>query len=290
MQKQSKYRLYAGFLWLLKINYKKINRKSQLLNDEEEEYDRMIDTIVEGFNSGINIDSANDKLGINKFKLEYFLYGLSEMKFTLNEIELFLNHREKIEERLDFLINSRINKKEQIELDKLLTQTIKTIGNLKINLEIIFYELINNNISHIITQFEHYEMLVVPRNRYYIPLNLGTQYEYDINNPRYIQTKVITTPLAMNKNSVNHYLENIKNNNQALDKFYGSNEKNNGRRNSKSRSKSKRKTETLKVEANTKEQTLIVLQKNLLRNIGKKPDDDFILQKKKNINKQNALK
>jgi len=62
------------------------------MNENEKEYDQMIDVLIDGFNSVIDISNGNDKKSINAYKIEYYLHGLSEMKFMLNELELMKNH------------------------------------------------------------------------------------------------------------------------------------------------------------------------------------------------------
>lgn len=171
-----------------------------------------------------------------------------------------------------------------------ITTTITTLF-----FRIIFYELVNFDITHSATSFQHYEMIMVPRQRYYIPLYLGEKLEYSHNknnvNEKFIQTKIISTPMVVNTGTVNSYLERVKNKNNAVKSFFGDN---------KSKSKSKSKNKTIvedpfknfasKLSTENIDKSYIVIKKNLLRDIGQKPDDEFMLHKKKIINKQSALK
>ncbi len=145
--------------------------------------------------------------------------------------------------------------------------------------------------------FQHYEMIMVPRERYFIPLYLGDKLEYNNNknknNEKFIQTKVISTPMVVNTGTVNSYLEKVKNKNSIVKSFFGEN-------NNKSKSKSKSKNRstvddpfknfTKKLSTENIDKSYVVIKKNLLRDIGEKPEDEFMLQKKKIINKQSALK
>ena len=80
------------FEWLIKINYMKLSRKSYLLNNNEDDYDKMIEAILEGFYKFIVIDRHNDKDEINIYKVEYFLVGLIELKYLMNDLSIFKNY------------------------------------------------------------------------------------------------------------------------------------------------------------------------------------------------------
>lgn len=163
-QKTSKYKIYGSLLWQLKVNYKKINRYSEYLdlsdlinNDEyiscynpsdniEEEYDRMIDTIVNGFNSELDIDTGNDINNYNIFLIEYFLYGLSELKYTLNEIQHLNNELNQLNINnkksnnnysMTYINNNKIDysNNQYTSSDDIVKKINKSIGNLKLNLE-----------------------------------------------------------------------------------------------------------------------------------------------------------
>lgn len=148
----------------------------------------------------------------------------------------------------------------------------------------MFYEIINYNINHKPSSFDHYELICVPIRRYHIPLYLGERKEYNYNNPKYIQTKVITTPMAINKDTVNEYLIK-KNQKEGLNTFFNTTKK------KSSKSKSKNKDLILKdtLSGETKKNNYLIVKKNMLRNIGPKPDDEFVLQKNKIRNKQKAI-
>lgn len=135
IHKKSKFHLYASLLWQLNVNFKKLYRKSYLIESNETEYDNAIETMISGFNSVINLNSANDKNKFNKYKIEYFLYGLTEMKFNLNELEELKTIKEKIENKLDYLFSVNKDRNMQIQLDKSLVLVNKRIADININLE-----------------------------------------------------------------------------------------------------------------------------------------------------------
>lgn len=120
----------------------------------------------------------------------------------------------------------------------------------------------NWNIKHKSLDFKHYELMMVPRTRYHIPLYLGDEKEYDLKNPRFIQEKKVFTPMVMNQQTINNFLRKdlitqVK------------------------RSKSKKKEED--------EKPAFIVKKTLLRDPGSKLEDEFVLEKKKVVNRKNAI-
>lgn len=208
----SKYKLYAIFMWLIRVSYNKINRKSSLFNNNEEEYDNMIMSLIEGFHSEYKLEEGNlskSDSEMNIYKMEYILHGLLELKYIIKDILDYRSQVQIIDKRINYLITQRINIKEQIELDKYKNKMIKLISNMELNVEIIFYEIIDYDIYFKPTNNEQKLYERVPLSRYYIPMNFG---ERIVENPiDYRHEKKIALPMVMNQKMINIYLDNIKN-------------------------------------------------------------------------------
>jgi hypothetical protein len=127
--KHSKYRLYGMIEWLIKINYMKLNRKSYLLNNNEDDYDKMIDAILSGFYKFMIIDKHNDKDNINIYRVEYFLVGLMEMKYLLNDLSLFKNYHTVITGKKEYFMEKQKRNvtKENMEILNDLEQVLKML-------------------------------------------------------------------------------------------------------------------------------------------------------------------
>lgn len=93
--------------WLIKMNYMKLTRKSYLLNNNEDDYDKMIEAILTGFYKFMIIDKHNDSNNINIYKVEYFLVGLMEMKYLLNDLALFKNYHTVITARKEYYMEKQ---------------------------------------------------------------------------------------------------------------------------------------------------------------------------------------
>jgi len=129
--KASVYRYYAAFLFILKIYYKKLDRKSYLFGklegvNLEDEYDKMLDAIIFGLDHFIDFDSKTDIRGFNCYKNEYFLFLISEIKYNLNELKNLQKIQREIESKL-------------IEKQELENQQIKMKYQEK------YYSIMNNN-------------------------------------------------------------------------------------------------------------------------------------------------
>jgi len=127
--KHSKYRMYGMIEWLIKINYLKLSRKSYLLNNDEDEYDKMIEAILAGFYKFMIIDKHNDKDDINIYRVEYFLVGLVELKYLLNDLSLFKNYHTIIQNSKNHYMEKqrRVVSKENIEVLNDLEQVISML-------------------------------------------------------------------------------------------------------------------------------------------------------------------
>jgi len=111
--KASVFRYYAAFLFILKIYYKKLDRKTYLLGKIEglnidEEYDKMIEAVILGLNHFIDLDQKNDENGFNCYKVEYFLFLISEIKYNLNELKNLQKIEKEIENKIQ---NENLNSK-----------------------------------------------------------------------------------------------------------------------------------------------------------------------------------
>ena len=127
--KHSKYKMYGMIEWLIKIKYMKINRKSYLLNNNEDDYDNMIEAVLTGFYKFMIIDKHNDKDDINIYRVEYFLVGLLELKYLLNDLCLFRNYLTLIKNSKNHFIDKQKKgvSKENMEILNDLEQIIKML-------------------------------------------------------------------------------------------------------------------------------------------------------------------
>ncbi|MCQ2816495.1 MAG: hypothetical protein MJ252_04425, partial [archaeon] len=195
-----KYHMYAAISYLLKVYYRKIKRKSYLIRlplteDEiEKEYDLFLDSMIQGFESktGMDYADANDKNGNNAYLSEYFLYCLKEVKYALNEIEFNM----KILNELSQFDNlpKEDSKYNQIKLFQ---------NNLKKANEQLLKEAMITGDEVIKSEPKPPEnkksdIYTVPRNKYYIPIELGEKYEKDIHNTKYIMTEKVSYPMIIN--------------------------------------------------------------------------------------------
>ena len=121
--------MYGMIEWLIKINYLKLSRKSYLLNNDEDEYDKMIEAILAGFYKFMIIDKHNDKDDINIYRVEYFLVGLVELKYLLNDLSLFKNYHTIIQNSKNHYMEKqrRVVSKENIEVLNDLEQVISML-------------------------------------------------------------------------------------------------------------------------------------------------------------------
>lgn len=117
------------FEWLIKINYMKLSRKSYLLNNNEDDYDKMIEAILEGFYKFIVIDRHNDKDEINIYKVEYFLVGLIELKYLMNDLSIFKNYHITIMKKKQQFLDKQKKNKESTQVINELEQVIKMLEN-----------------------------------------------------------------------------------------------------------------------------------------------------------------
>lgn len=119
------------FEWLLKINYMKLHRKSYLLNNNEDDYDKMIEAILEGFYKFMIIDKYNDKDEFNIYKVEYFLVGLLELKYLLNDLSLFKNYHNTVTKKKQHFFDKQKKNvsKENIEIINELEQVQHMLEN-----------------------------------------------------------------------------------------------------------------------------------------------------------------
>lgn len=106
-------------------------------------------------------------------------------------------------------------------------------------------------------------MIFVPRNRYYIPLNIGRNIEYNLDNNKYIVNKPIKIPMVMNSHSIKKYFDKVVVN-----------------------SKSKNKLKKYDNDVNSK----AIVKYNLLRDPGIKLEEEFSLQRKKLKKEKEELK
>ena len=131
--------------WLIKINYMKLNRKSYLLNSNEDDYDKMIEAILSGFYKFMIIDKHNDKDNINIYKVEYFLVGLLEMKYLINDLSIFKNYHSTITNKKHNILENQKKSfsKENIEILNELEQILKmletTLNLLNMDIEYIIF-------------------------------------------------------------------------------------------------------------------------------------------------------
>ena len=121
--------MYGMIEWLIKIKYTKLNRKSYLLNNNEDDYDKMIEALLEGFYKFMIIDKHNDNDEINIYRVEYFLVGLLELKYLLNDLSLFKNYLTIIENSKKHFLEKQKKGilKENLEILNDLEQIIKML-------------------------------------------------------------------------------------------------------------------------------------------------------------------
>ena len=239
--KSTVYRYYGSIMFILKIFYKKLVRKTNLLGNlsgikSEEEYDKMLDAIIVGFNNFMDLDSKNDENGYNCYKNEYYLYLISEIKYNLNELSNLQKILKEMEGKSlinDYIYNRSGNKeqfkgsnseknKEIFIIENFIVKIKKEISDLNMNIEynflfinliffrIIFYELKNYEIKHRIMKTEDNNKLIsLNKENYHIPMHNDEKWEKDIYNERYIQKKVLNRSFLMTKEVLN----NLKNKN-----------------------------------------------------------------------------
>jgi len=144
--KHSKYKMYGMIEWLMKIKYMKINRKSYLLNNNEDDYDNMIEAVLTGFYKFMIIDKHNDNDDINIYRVEYFLVGLLELKYLLNDLCLFRNYLTLIQNSKKHFIEKQKKgvSKENMEILNDLEQIIKMLESTLnlINMDLEYMSLI----------------------------------------------------------------------------------------------------------------------------------------------------
>lgn len=230
--KGSKYRSYAAIQYLFNIVYKKLSRKSFLLNNNEEEYDKMLEAILLGFNNNIQFESpeVNDSNKFNAFKVDYFLYVLSEMKFVLNDLHICKKKLKKIEEKYKILSKNNYERQSLYDRNhysnhnhttsefdnsyllmhqRILTALKNNINEANINLEILFFELMNYDCKHVVHLKDNKDYIVLPKERYHIPMYFEEKWERDLNSNKYIFQKKLDKSYLMDIEIVKHLSKTI---------------------------------------------------------------------------------
>jgi nucleoside diphosphate kinase len=217
--KGSKYRSYAAIQYLFNIVYKKLSRKSYLLNNNEEEYDKMLEAILLGFNNNIQFDSpeVNDSNKFNAFKVDYFLYVLSEIKFLLNDLHICKQKFRKIEDNYKILSNyhrqnlyernqstTEFDNSNLLEYQRLLTALKNNINEANINLEILFFELMHYDCKYVVPLRDNKDYIVLPKERYHIPMYFEEKWERDLSSSKYIVKKKLDKSYLMDIEIVKH--------------------------------------------------------------------------------------
>ena len=197
-----KYHMFAAFLYLINVYYRKLNRRKDLitipinklkLNSIDKEYDLLLDSILTGFltRSYINYKNYNDDNCYNAYRIEYFFYCLKELKYKLNEIE-YLN------EKLN-TINNVLNGSDLDDFEQNEFLTIKNNFEQKINKNISEMKIIINEckicpIKQDKSDLDDYIYIYAPKERYYIPMYIPEKWERDMNNEKYLRTIKVDQP------------------------------------------------------------------------------------------------
>ena len=206
----------------------KLNRKSYLLNNNEDDYDKMIDAILSGFYKFMVIDNYNDKDNINIYKVEYFLVGLIEMKYIINDLNIFKNYHTTCQLKKQALLEKqKISvSKENIEILNELEQILKmletTLNVLNMDIEyifflnfrIIFFELLECEIKY---KYETSQLTIdkyifLPKERYHIPMYMGEKPITNEDRQRYTIVETIDDrPFKVDLATMNKYQSRIGN-------------------------------------------------------------------------------
>ena len=208
-----KYHMYAAILFLIKVYYKKIHRKVNLITlplattkDKEKEYDRFIEAILTGFysHSHLNYSNLNDKDRYNAYHIEYFLYCLKEMKFIINECNLL---KQKVYLIDQYLQNTGVNEKEYHELIEIRDQMTKAQESKLEILGIIFDEAKTCPLTQPEEDLDDYVYKYAPKERYHIPMYMKEKWETDLNNEKYMKTLKVNYSFLKNLDKLNEAKE-----------------------------------------------------------------------------------
>ena len=77
----------------------------------------------------IVIDRHNDKDEINIYKVEYFLVGLIELKYLMNDLSIFKNYHITIMKQKQQFLDKQKKNKESTQVINELEQVIKMLEN-----------------------------------------------------------------------------------------------------------------------------------------------------------------
>ena len=197
-----KYHMFAAFLYLINVYYKKLNRRKDLitipinklkLNSIDKEYDLLLESILTGFltRSYINYKNYNDDNCYNAYRIEYFFYTLKELKYKLNEIE-YLN--EKLNTINNVLNNGDLDDIEQNEFLIIKNNFEQKIKKNISEMKIIINECKNCPLKQDRTELDEFTYIYAPKERYYIPMYIPQKWERDLNNEKYMRTYKIEQP------------------------------------------------------------------------------------------------
>lgn len=92
----------ANILWLFKLYLKKLDRKIKLVEGDAEEYDVLLESVIEGFVKNFDPEKNEDREvdGISLFRMEFFLFSFWQAwKTVLTIINLENKRKEAVRER-----------------------------------------------------------------------------------------------------------------------------------------------------------------------------------------------